>query len=78
MLNSQAKRTTIYLDPHLHKTLKLKATETSKTISELIALAVQNSLAEDEEDLRAFKERANEPRYSYESVLKELKKNGKI
>ena len=36
------------------------------------------SLAEDEEDLDAFRKRASEPNLSFEDVLKDLKKRGLI
>ncbi|PLX33557.1 MAG: CopG family transcriptional regulator [Ignavibacteria bacterium] len=72
------KRTTIYLDPDLHRALRLKAIETEKSVSELINEAVKQSLSEDEEDLRSFEERAAEPTLSYDAVLKDLKKHGKI
>lgn len=72
------KRATIYFDPELHRALKLKAATTARTISELIDDAVRHELAEDEEDLRAFKARVKEPSVSFESVLKDLKVNGKI
>ncbi len=72
------KRSTIYFDPEVHRALKIKAATTSKSISELIDDAVRQELSEDEEDLRTFEERINEPTVSYESVLKDLKANGKI
>lgn len=72
------KRATIYLDPALHRALKIKAADVSSTISDLINLAVRDSLSEDQQDLAAFEERKNDPLISYESMLKELKKNGKI
>jgi hypothetical protein len=72
------KRVTVYLDPDIHKVLKLKAAETSKSISEIIDSAIRQELAEDEEDLRIFRERANEATISFEKVLSNLKKNGKI
>ncbi|MBN1448282.1 MAG: CopG family transcriptional regulator [Bacteroidetes bacterium] len=72
------KRTTIYLDPPLHRALRLKALETGQSISEIINDAVRQALAEDEEDIRAFEERAAEPVLSYEAVLKDLKKHGKL
>ena len=72
------KRTTIYLDPVLHRALRLKALETEQSISEIINDAVRQALAEDEEDIRAFEERAAEPVLSYEAVLKDLKKHGKL
>jgi len=72
------KRSTIYFDPSIHRALKIKAAETSRSISELIDDAVRRELAEDEEDLRAFEERAAEKTVSFEKVLKDLKANGKI
>jgi hypothetical protein len=75
---TSAKRATIYLDPVLHKALKLKAVETSRSISDLVNSAVREALAEDAEDLAAFDERADEPLISYDEMIKRLKKNGRI
>lgn len=72
------KRATIYFDPVLHKALKIKAAETSSSISELVNSAVRQSLREDAEDLAAFEERAGEPLVSYRSLIKKLKKEGRI
>jgi len=74
----QAKRSTIYFDPDLHKALRLKAFETSRSVSELVNEAVKETLAEDAEDLLAFDERAGEPLISYDEMLKRLKKDGRI
>lgn len=73
-----AKRATIYLDPVLHKALKLKSVETSRSISDLVNTAIRESLAEDAEDLAAFDERANETLISYDEMIKRLKKDGRI
>jgi hypothetical protein len=73
-----AKRATVYLDPVLHKALKLKAVETSRSISDLVNAAVRVALAEDAEDLAAFDVRADEPLISYDEMVKRLKKNGRI
>ncbi len=73
-----AKRATIYLDPIVHKALKLKAVETSRSVSDLVNQAVRESLAEDAEYLAAFEERANEPLLSYDEMVKRLKKDGRI
>ncbi|HSQ84591.1 MAG TPA: CopG family transcriptional regulator [Desulfobacterales bacterium] len=75
---TSAKRATIYLDPVLHKALKLKAVETSRSISDLVNSAVREALAEDAEDLAAFDERADEPLISYDEMIKRLKKDGRI
>jgi len=73
-----SKRSTIYLDPALHKALRIKALETSRSMSELINEAVRQLLAEDAEDLSAFEERASEPLISYDEMVKRLKKDGRI
>ena len=73
-----AKRATVYFDPAIHKALKLKSIETSKSISDLVNMAVKESLAEDAEDIIAYEERANEPLISFSEVVKRLKKDGRI
>jgi len=75
---TETKRATIYLDPDLHKALRLKAVETSRSVSELVNEAVRETMAEDAEDLTAFDERAHEPLISYEEMVKRLKKDGRI
>ncbi|MDD4872529.1 MAG: CopG family transcriptional regulator [Kiritimatiellae bacterium] len=72
------KRATVYLDSSLHRVLRLKSAETSRSVSELIGEAVTWALQEDLDDLKIFKKRAHEPTISFESALKELKRNGKI
>jgi hypothetical protein len=74
----QAKRSTIYLDPDLHKALRLKAVETSRSLSDLVNEAVRESLAEDVEDLAAFEDRVSEPLISYDEMIKRLRKDGRI
>ena len=78
MKTQQSKRATVYLDPELHKALKIKSAHSEQTLSELVNLAVRQSLAEDHEDLLAFDERKNEPNLDFEEVLKELKASGKL
>jgi hypothetical protein len=73
-----AKRATIYFDAPLHRALRLKSAETEASISELVNAAVRLSLAEDADDLAAFHDRAKEPRISFESVVRDLKKRGKL
>jgi len=72
------KRATVYFDPDIHKVLKLRAVETDRSISDIIDQALRYELAEDQEDLAAFNERAKQPTMSYESLLKKLKADGKI
>ena len=75
---TQTKRATIYFDPNLHKALRLKAVETSRSVSELVNEAVREALSEDADDLFAFEERADEALISYEEMVKRLKKDGRI
>ncbi len=77
-MTTQAKRATIYLDPDLHRALRLKSAETSRSISELVNNAIKQALAEDAEDIAAFEERAREPLISYEEMVKRLKRDGRI
>ncbi len=72
------KRATVYLDPDLHKALRLKAVETSQSVSELVNRAVREALAEDAEDITAFEKRAKEPLISYDEMVKRLKRDGRI
>lgn len=72
------KRATVYFDPALHKALRIKAASTDQSLSDLVNEAVRASLAEDAEDLEAFTARADEPSLSFEDVLKDLKRRGKL
>ena len=68
-----AKRSTIYFEPEIHRALRLKAAINDRSISDLVNDAVRHALAEDEEDLAAFQERAAEPTITYEALLADLK-----
>ena len=65
-------RSTVYLEPELHRALKLQAVETSSSISELVNRAVRDALREDREDLMVFDERASEPTMSFEEMVKRM------
>ena len=77
-MSELAKRSTIYLDPALHRALRIKAADTQRSMSDLVNDAVRMALREDQEDLGAFDERAEEPAISYEELLKDLRAHGKI
>ncbi len=72
------KRATVYLDPPVHRALRIKAAEAGVTISRIVNQAVRRALAEDAVDLAAFEERAKEPSRAFEDVLRDLKKDGLI
>ncbi len=75
---TEAKRVTVYFNPDLHKALRLKSIETSRSVSNLVNEAVREALAEDAEVLSAFDKRAGEPLISYEEMIKRLKEDGRI
>jgi len=77
-MKTDTKRTTIYLDSDLHHALRIKAAETSHSMSDLVEEAIRTSLAEDAIDLAAFEQRKSEPSLAFEDVLKKLRKNGKL
>ena len=77
-MTSQTKRTTVYLDPDLHKALRLKSIAVSRSVSELINDAVKGALLEDAEDITAFEQRADEPLISYDEMVKRLKQDGHL
>ena len=73
-----AKRATVYFEEPIHKALRLKAAETDSSISDYVNDAVRRALAEDADDLAAFRERADEPTRPLEDYLAELKKRGQL
>ena len=77
-MSANPKRATVYFDSELHRALRLKAAETDRSLSDLVNEAVQLSLADDAEDLAAFKRRARESNLPFEDVVKDLKRRGKI
>ena len=77
-MSTLTKRATVYLDPVLHKALRLQSIETSRSVSELVNDAVRDELAEDARDLATFDERANEPTVDFEDFVKGLKRDGAI
>ena len=72
------KRSTVCFDPELQKALRVKAAWTQRSLSDLVNEAVRRALKEDQEDLSAFDERANEPTMTYEELLRDLTARRKI
>ena len=77
-MSTLTKRATIYLDPVLHKALRLQSVETSRSVSDLVNDAVRDELAEDARDLATFDARQNEPTVAFEDFVKGLKHDGTI
>ena len=78
MRESEQKRATVYFDPFLHRALRLKAAETDCSISQLVNQAVKAALAEDADDIEAFEAREKEADYSFEEVVKDLKRSSSV
>jgi plasmid stability protein len=72
------KRATVYFEPEIHRALRLKAAATDRSISDMVNDAVKLALAEDAEDLAAFEERAHEKSVDFETVVRSLRRRGKI
>ena len=77
-MSNLSKRSTVYFEPSIHRALKVRAASSQLSVSELIDEAVRLLMSEDQEDLAAFSERENEKEISYEALLNDLKKHGKI
>lgn len=77
-MSDLSKRSTIYFDPSIHQALRLRAASSQVSVSELVDEAVKLLMREDQEDLAAFAQRASEPEISYEALLTDLKKHGKL
>ena len=74
----ESKRATVYFDPAVHKALRLKAAATDRSISDMVNDAVKAALAEDAEDLAAFDHRKSERSMTFESLVRDLRKRGRI
>ena len=77
-MDDSSKRATVYFDADLHRALRMKAASSSQTGSEIVNEAVRQALAEDADDLAAFKKRTREPRMSLEALVGSLRRRGKI
>jgi hypothetical protein len=78
MVKSTQKRATVYFEASLHRALRIKAAETERSISDLVNDAVKATLAEDANDFESFEAREAEADYSFEDVVRDLKRRGKI
>ena len=74
----ELKRATVYFDAAIHRALRLKAAASDRSISDMVNDAVKAALAEDVEDLEAFEQREAEPSLSFESLVRDLRKRGRL
>ena len=73
-----SKRATVYFDPEIHRALRLKAATTERSVSDLVNEAVELALGEDAEDLEAFAERRGGLLLSFDEVVQDLRRRGRI
>ena len=73
-----SKRATVYFDASVHHALRLKAAATDRSISDMVNDAVKVALAEDAEDLASFDQRKAERSVSFEALVRDLRKRGRI
>lgn len=71
-------RSTVYLEPDLHKALRLKSAHSRRSMSDIVNDALRQSLREDQEDLAAVRKRAKETAMDYEAFLAKLKADGTL
>lgn len=75
---ASSRRTTIYLDDALFRALRLKSAATDLSVSDLVNRAVREQLAEDADDLRAFRDREVEPSVTYDEFVAQLRRRGEL
>jgi plasmid stability protein len=78
MSTTEAVRSTVYLEPDLHKALRLKSAHSQRSMSDIVNEALRQALREDQEDLAAVRSRAKERALSYEDFLAKLKADGTL
>jgi len=69
-------KATLYLNDGIHKALRMKAAETSRSMSDLVNDALEASLLDDLEDIDVWRERRNDPRVGFEEFVRQLNQDG--
>ena len=72
------KRATVYFEADVHRALRLRAVAADRSISEMVNDAVRVALAEDAEDLAAFTDRKSDRTLSFDTLVRGLKRRGRI
>jgi hypothetical protein len=71
------KRATVYLDARLHRALRLRSRATECTISEVIADALRQALAQEARDIERLEARRPGRRLSLDAVGASLKRRAR-
>jgi len=75
---TKTRRSTIYLESHIHKALRLKAAELDASMSDVVNNALRVIFDEDAEDLMDIKNRQGEKSVSFDDFVRELKASGQL
>ena len=73
-----SQRSTFYFEPSVHKALRIKAAEESRSTSDIIHEALSVLFTEDLEDIADFDARIGEPNIGYAEFVQSLKADGII
>ena len=76
-MQKKTRKTTIRFDLELYHALKIKAVETSRSISDLVSDAVATATVEDAFDLETFEKRKNEPVLSFKELRRRLSRHAR-
>lgn len=75
-MRKEAQRTTITFEPEVHRALRIRAAETSRSMSDLVNQAVSFSLAGEEEHPAGCYEGKSEAQISVDKMVAQFKKDG--
>ena len=72
------RRSTIYFEPDVYRALRLHSASIDRNVSEVVNDIVRRALKADLADLALARKRRKEPRQDLETVVKDLRRRGKI
>lgn len=75
---ASTRRSTVYFDPAVHRALRLHSAATDRNLSEIVNEMVRRALQMDLADLAIARKRRKEPRHSLDSVVKEMRRRGRL
>ena len=76
-MQKKTQKTTIRFDLEVYRALKIKAAETSRSMSDLVSDAVATACVEDAFDLETFEKRKNEPAISFRELRRRLSRHAR-
>lgn len=77
-MSAATKRSTVYLDTKILRTLRREAERTDRTLSQVVNDTLRQSLDEDAYDRALFAARSHERAIPFAQVVRKLKRSGKL